>query len=698
MGQFSHGRNANWREHLNEFEKEEEEAEEKARAEKQAEDKGVDLVAKAMEAAAIEKRQHDKLKAGHDEAARLKEEGAAAFKKKQYAEAVKCWGEALRSVDGYGRSEFLLQEREELRMALHNNRAVAQIHLRNFSAAEGDATDVLFTDPNNAKALFRRGQARIGKRDYHGAVEDLEKLLELKPKDAKAAKALAEARDGSQTQAGRPSRALDRSTAIPNVERGNLGPAQPSKPAVAPDPRECEGGMAFMRAQQHLGSLTMEELHAALVLEVGEAEANGVARYHSSMLATLSEALISQGREQGDNDLPAKKATEIVVDAMALRVEAALESDKKHVSELVAVDKLYKQCKRHSQQLEQFQDLKRLREELFASAKNQVDDLLEGHDMETVKNESHRMSDLGWNELRPLKKSFDAVDQHVTRLRNEERDRLEKQLQAEMEAEEARRNAQKEAKRMGEKAMYSGQYANAVEHLNRALELLPEGLEGCADRALITATRDRAVCRRDEEAAKEAERAARRAEDQRKSAEVAAHMDALRKSLQETRARLGATVNANKARNEAMLKLPFTGEAALREAGGFSFYCSQSEYQLVDHAAPWTRVAVDKIKKHAATYGKLSDYRDIAPLLGNEAAETAEVMVVADMNNTCGNTHLLLVTPQSIAALHALNPTAGILPENDGEKEADRSATIEAGVPEEPRFGEAQVDEVSSPA
>lgn len=60
-----------------------------------------------------------------------------------------------------------------------------------------------------------------------------------------------------------------------------------------------------------------------------------------------------------------------------------------------------------------------------------------------------------------------------------------------------------------------------------------------------------------------------------------------------------------------------------------------------------------------ATYGKLSDYRDIAPLLGNEAAETGEVIVVADKNNSCGNTHLLLVTPQSISALHALNPKEG---------------------------------------
>ncbi len=585
MGQFSHGRKTDWREHVNSFDEEEEE---ELRA-RNKEPEAPDPVVKAMEAAAIEKRQHAKLQAGYDEATRLKDEGAAAFKKKQYAEAVSSWGDALRSVDGYGRSSFLLKEREELRIALHNNRAVAQIQLRNFSAAEGDATDVLFSDPDNVKALFRRGQARIGKRDYHAAVEDLEKLLALKPNDAKAKKTLVEAREGAQT--------LPKAESMEGCRA--KAPADKAKAASAPDPRQCDGGMAFMRAQQHLGSLSLDELHAALVLEVGESEASGVAKYHSTMVAALSEALISLGRERDDNDLPAERATSIVVDAMAVRLEAALQSDKKQVSELVAVDKLYKQCKRHSKILEQFQDLKQLREELFVSAQAQVDALLDGQDMETVKKESHRLSDLGWNDLRPLMKSFNAVDQHITKLRNEERERLEKQLQAEMAADEARKVAQREAKREGEKAMYSGRYADAVQHLNRALELLPEGLAGCSDRALITATRDRAVIRRDEEAAKEAERAARRAEDERKSAEVAAHMDALRKSLQATRARLAATVDAANAKQEAMLKLPFAGKDALREAGGFSFYCSQSEYQLVDHAAAWGRVTVEKIKKHA---------------------------------------------------------------------------------------------------
>lgn len=60
------------------------------------------------------------------------------------------------------------------------------------------------------------------------------------------------------------------------------------------------------------------------------------------------------------------------------------------------------------------------------------------------------------------------------------------------------------------------------------------------------------------------------------------------------------------------------------------------------------------------TYGKLSDYRDIAPLLGNEDAEAGELIVVADRDRSCGDTHVLLVTRESIEALHALNPKEGI--------------------------------------
>jgi hypothetical protein len=96
-----------------------------------------------------------------------KDEGTAAFKTKQYAEAVACWGSALRSVDMY-RNTILQSEMAVLREALHNNRAMAQLQLKNYAAAEADCFDVIFLDPKNQKALFRRAQARVGRCNWPG--------------------------------------------------------------------------------------------------------------------------------------------------------------------------------------------------------------------------------------------------------------------------------------------------------------------------------------------------------------------------------------------------------------------------------------------------------------------------------------------------------------------------------------------------
>ena len=50
----------------------------------------------------------------------------------------------------------------------------------------------------------------------------------------------------------------------------------------------------------------------------------------------------------------------------------------------------------------------------------------------------------------------------------------------------------------------AGRYAEAAEKLSEALEMLPESTMYAADRKLLTLSRDRAVTRRDEEAAKDA--------------------------------------------------------------------------------------------------------------------------------------------------------------------------------------------------
>jgi tetratricopeptide (TPR) repeat protein len=123
-----------------------------------------------------------------------KERGTEAFKEKSYADAVKYWGAALRAIDGH-RGEVLRAELITLRDALHNNRASAQLQLGNYTSAAADASDVLFSQPRNPKALFRRAQARMGERRWAEAIADLEVLVGVKPGDRKAQALLATARE-----------------------------------------------------------------------------------------------------------------------------------------------------------------------------------------------------------------------------------------------------------------------------------------------------------------------------------------------------------------------------------------------------------------------------------------------------------------------------------------------------------------------
>ena len=659
---YSHGNRPGWQDDVN-FEEEEEDQPEPREQ--------LDPIAKAMERAAMEQRAQKRVAEGYDKGAGLKDEGAAAFKKKQFAEAVKLWGEALRSVDSFGSNTHLAAEREELRIALHNNRAVAQIQLRNYAAAEADTKDVLFAQPDNLKALFRRGQARLGRKNFAGAAEDLGRVVEAKPGDKKAAKALAEAREGV---ASRPA-SVDTAEGDGPVQHDMLGrPQSAGRSESNPDPRECVGGMAFMRAQQQLGALTLDELYIALELEVGQAAAAAAGKYHSSALAALSESLIEQGRESGDAAEATQRATSIVVQALTARVGETL-ARPAAVADLVRVRKLRSQCRAQKSAIEQWPALEQRQKDLLEQAQTELADMQSSTDIVALDTRLDEVRQWGWDELRPLSKAYYAAGDHLKALQRavlEEEDRKERAALAEKAAQE---KAQREAKHEGEKALYAGRYAEAAEKLSEALEMLPESTMYAADRKLLTLSRDRAVTRRDEEAAKDAARAARRAEDERKSAEVAAHMESLRKSLTETRARLGQVVNANNAKNEAMLKLPFEGLEGLKAAGGHPVTVSDSRYQVGSTDAPWVRVPVDKIRTHAMTYGKLSDWRDVAPQLGE--AEVGEAVLVADRGMSCGESHVVLLTRASIEALAAANPEAGILEAGQGSDDAGGKASGE---------------------
>ncbi|TRY75446.1 hypothetical protein TCAL_08367 [Tigriopus californicus] len=63
------------------------------------------------------------------------------------------------------------------------NIAAVSIKAKKFEVAKTECEKVLEIQPDNAKALFRRGQAQFGMKDYDLAIQDLMRAKELEPND-----------------------------------------------------------------------------------------------------------------------------------------------------------------------------------------------------------------------------------------------------------------------------------------------------------------------------------------------------------------------------------------------------------------------------------------------------------------------------------------------------------------------------------
>uniref|UniRef100_A0A672PKE3 Uncharacterized protein n=1 Tax=Sinocyclocheilus grahami TaxID=75366 RepID=A0A672PKE3_SINGR len=75
---------------------------------------------------------------------------------------------------------FLI-EVNDYRVKCLNNLAAAQLKLGQSDEALHTSRDVLFLDPQNVKALFRKGKLLSDKGEYEEAMENLKKALKLEP-------------------------------------------------------------------------------------------------------------------------------------------------------------------------------------------------------------------------------------------------------------------------------------------------------------------------------------------------------------------------------------------------------------------------------------------------------------------------------------------------------------------------------------
>lgn len=117
--------------------------------------------------------------------------GTALFKQSQWAAARDAYS------DGFDYVRLLelpdqLKKAADIRLSLANNLAMCCLKTEEFGKAVAFANKALDVEPENVKAIYRRGQGHFGCRDYEDAKTDLLKACKLDPKNKAMRKKLAE--------------------------------------------------------------------------------------------------------------------------------------------------------------------------------------------------------------------------------------------------------------------------------------------------------------------------------------------------------------------------------------------------------------------------------------------------------------------------------------------------------------------------
>ncbi|CAH8863331.1 unnamed protein product [Trichobilharzia szidati] len=104
-------------------------------------------------------------------AEREKDKGNECFKSGDFVEAL-----------NYYKRSLIIYETS----AVYNNRALVYLRQKQWNLAVNDCTKVLKSEPDNLKALFRRGQANYELHNLGEAEKDLERLTDQDPTNFKA--------------------------------------------------------------------------------------------------------------------------------------------------------------------------------------------------------------------------------------------------------------------------------------------------------------------------------------------------------------------------------------------------------------------------------------------------------------------------------------------------------------------------------
>lgn len=114
-----------------------------------------------------------------------REQGQTLFRQEHWAEAQTRFVQALACVGGIydTANEENMAKKNEISISCHLNIASCSVKLGLWRNAVNNCTSVLELSPDNAKALFRRGQAQLALKEYAEAVKDLERARVLSKED-----------------------------------------------------------------------------------------------------------------------------------------------------------------------------------------------------------------------------------------------------------------------------------------------------------------------------------------------------------------------------------------------------------------------------------------------------------------------------------------------------------------------------------
>ncbi|XP_064184765.1 peptidyl-prolyl cis-trans isomerase FKBP8-like [Anguilla rostrata] len=115
---------------------------------------------------------------------RKRERGNAHYQRGDYAFAVNSYAIALQAAESSSKMDISPQEEAELldvKVKCLNNMAAAQLKLDHLEAALRSCVSVLAHQPDNVKALFRKGKVLALRGEYTEAIRDLKSALKLEP-------------------------------------------------------------------------------------------------------------------------------------------------------------------------------------------------------------------------------------------------------------------------------------------------------------------------------------------------------------------------------------------------------------------------------------------------------------------------------------------------------------------------------------